>query len=117
MRENQAEQKGYKFTGAYGRDKDVIKERAKKEFKEKGYRVVVCDVPDSKLSRGGRGTGYSIYAEQKYFIDQEIESINKILSHVDSRKQLALDEYNRKISEIENERVKMEERLKEIASN
>ena len=116
MRENQAEQKGYRFTGDYGRDKDDMKERAK-GYKAKGYKVVVCDVPDSKLSIGGRGTGYSIYAEQKYFIDQEIESINKILSHVDSRKQLALDEYNRKISEIENERVKMEERLKEIASN
>jgi len=113
MREKQAEQKGYSFIGDYGRDKEKIKERAK-EYKAKGYKVVVCDVPDSPLSRGGRGTGYSIYAEQKYFVDQEIERLQKLLSHIDSRKQDALNEYNKKIAEIENEKEKMEERLKEL---
>ena len=113
MTENQAMQKGYNFTGNYERDKETIKEIAT-EYKKKGYKVVVCTVPDSKLSRGPKGTGYSIYAEPKYFTDREKERLQKLLSHIDSRKQSALEEYNRKITEIENEKEKMEERLKEL---
>ncbi|MFA7708473.1 MAG: hypothetical protein WCX73_05980 [Candidatus Pacearchaeota archaeon] len=113
MREKQAYEKGYNFTGAYERDKEVIKEELKK-YKEQGYKAVIVEEPDSPLSRGGRGIGYSIYAERKYFIDQEIEQINKRLSYIDTRKQTALEEYNKKIAEIESEKIKMEERLKEI---
>lgn len=113
MREKQAEQKGYMFTGSYERDKEIIKERAK-EYKQKGYKVIICDVPDSKYSRGPRSMGYSIYAEPKYFIDEEIKRINRSLSLVDSEKQEALDEYNKKIAKIDKEKEEMEKRLKEL---
>ena len=113
MKEKQAEQKGYSFTGSYERDKETIKEKAK-EYKKQGYKVVICDVPDSKLSRGGRGMGYSIYAEPKYFIDREIESIKTRLEQVDTIKQLALDDYNKKIAKIDNEKEIMEKRLEEL---
>ena len=113
MREKQAEQKGYRFTGSYERDKDTIKERAK-EYKKEGYKIIICEVLDSPLSRGPRGTGYSVYAEPKYFIDKEIQEINRKLSQIDNRKQDALDEYNKKLAEIDKEKEEMEERLKEL---
>ena len=115
MREKQAEEKGYRFTGSYGRDKDEIKERAK-EYKAKGYKVVVVDEPDSKLSRGGGGMGYSVFAERKYFIDQEVIKLEKILSSVELLKQNALDEYNQKLSAIDNQKLMTEERLKFLKS-
>ena len=113
MKENQAMEKGYRYTGSYERNKDTIKEQAK-EYKAKGYKVVICNVPDSKLSRGGGGMGYSIYAEPKYFIDKEVKELNERLNYIESRKQYELDKYNNAILEIENEKSRMETRLKEL---
>jgi DNA repair exonuclease SbcCD ATPase subunit len=113
MKEREAEQKGYRFTGSYERSKEEIKERAE-EYKKEGYKVIICTVPDSPLSRGGVGTGYSIYAEPKYFIDKEIKDINNRLSRIDKRKQDALEKYNKEIEDIENDKRRLEERLKEI---
>jgi len=113
MTEKQAREKGYSFTGNYERSKETIKEQAE-EYKKEGYKVVICTVPDSPLSRGGAGTGYSIYAEPKYFIDKEIKDINNRLSRIDKRKQDALEKYNKEIEDIENDRKRLEERLKEI---
>jgi len=115
MKEKQAEEKDYRFTGHYERNKDSIKENAK-EYKKKGYKVVICEVPDSKLSRGGGGMGYSIYAEQKYFIDEEVKKLNSDLAYTNFRKQIALDEYNRVILEIESDKSRIEERLKELTT-
>lgn len=116
MREKQAEEKGYRYTGSYERSKEKIKEELK-EYKEQGYKAVIVEVPDSKLSRGYGGMGYSIYAEQKYFIDREVKDINSRLSNIDSRKQNALDEYNKRIAEIENDKINLEARLKEYSQS
>jgi len=111
MKEKQALEKGYRFTGDYERNREEIKKQAT-EYKANGYKVVIVEEPDSKLSSGGCGIGYSIYAEQKYFIDQEIISLEKILSNVERLKQNALDEYNQKLSAIDNQKLITEERLK-----
>ena len=60
MNARQAEKEGYEFTGAYSRNKEEMKEGAKKERKE-GYKAIVVYVPSSKYSRGYRGGGYSVY--------------------------------------------------------
>jgi len=113
MNEKQAQQKGYRFTGDYERDKEELKERAQ-EYKKQGYKIIICTVPDSPLSRSGVGVGYSIYAESKYFIDEEIKKLTQRLDQIDNRKQTALDEYNKKVVEIEEEKTTIETRLKEI---
>jgi len=113
MNEKQAQQKGYRFTGDYERDKESLKERAN-EYKKQGYKVVICAVPDSPLSRGVVGVGYSIYAEEKYFIDKEVKELETRLNEIDDRKQLALNEYNNKISLIDKNKERMEERLKSL---
>jgi len=117
MREKQAEEKGYRYTGIYARNRDELKLRITEEFKSKGYKAVICEVPDSKLSRGGRGMGYSIYAELKYLIDEEIRKISRELGNINNRKQEALEEYNRKILEIDNRKTMLEERLNELGQS
>lgn len=116
MKEHQAEQKGYRFTGDYERSKETIKERCE-EYKKEGYKVIICEVPDSPLSKGGVGVGYSIHAEPKYFINREIKDINKRLSFINKRKEDALNEYNRKLAEINYDKEKMEDRLRELTDN
>ena len=113
MRERKAEEKGYRFTGIYDRNKEDLKTSIEEEFKSKGYKAVICEVPDNKLSRGG-GMGYSIYAEQKYFIDKEIKEISRELSNIDNQKKEALEEYNKKIIEIDSHKTLLEERLNEL---
>lgn len=115
MTEEQAKQKGYRYTGSYERSKEEIKAIAE-EYKKEGYKVVICTVPDSPLSRGCVGVGYSIYAEPKLFIDNEINMLNIGLSQIDDRKQLALKLYKKKISEIEADKEKMQLRLKELTT-
>ena len=58
--------------------------------------------------------GYSIYAEQKYFIEREVKELNEKLNRIDSRKQYVLDQYNKTILEIEIDKSRMESRLKEL---
>lgn len=105
MNARQAEEKGYSFTGIYGRDKDEVKARGE-VIKKAGNKTVLVTVPDSKYSRGGRGTGYSIYwieseknrsfrlrsakiQKMKFLIDQkhamqvELEKLNKMIAELD----------------------------------
>lgn len=114
MKESDARKMGYRFTGNYGRDREEVKKDLK-EYKSKGYKAVLCTVPDSPLSRGYRGTGYSIYAEPKYFIDKEIKDIKCRLGNIENRKQYETDKYNEKIAEIDNQKQMMETRLKELS--
>lgn len=60
MNERQAREKGYEFTGAYSRDKEEMKARAKRE-RDEGNKAVVVNVPPNRLSRGHRGMGYAVY--------------------------------------------------------
>lgn len=62
MNERAAREAGYEFTGIYVRsfEHEEAKSRAKK-LREEGNKAIVVKVPDSPLSRGGRGHGYSVY--------------------------------------------------------
>lgn len=108
MDERQAREKGYGYTGIYGRDKDVIKERAEQE-KAKGNKVIVVTVPDSKLSRGGGGDGYSVYvikseANKK---EEKIASLKQQLAHLNYEK----DQLGTKLNEVCDKIAKIEVEL------
>jgi len=60
MNERQAEQKGYRFHGAYSHHKEEMKQQAA-ELRTQGNKAVVVDTPPSKYSRGHSGMGYSVY--------------------------------------------------------
>ena len=115
MTEQIARQNGYSFTGHYKRSKDEVQPRLQ-ELKKKGYKAVICTVPDSPLSRGTIGRGYSIFAEERYFVDQQIEDTKKKLDAIDSRKQGALRRYNEEIAKIDNEQEELKELLNKLQS-
>jgi hypothetical protein len=74
MKETHAEQKGFQFTGIYGRNKEEIKLKLNKIIRD-GYQAMLCIVPDSLLSRGAVGVGFSIFAEPKYFDDLKAKNL------------------------------------------
>jgi len=113
MKIKEAEEKGYSFTGSYERSRERLTE-AIKEIKRKGYKCSIVTEPDSKLSRGSIGTGYSIYAEEKYFTDEEINDLNERLSNIEARKIKALKVYEEKVKEIDEEEEAMKSRLQEL---
>lgn len=78
MTEKNARDRGLEFTGVYGRDQDEVRNRAE-TMKRNGYKVMVVRVPDSPYSRGIIGVGYSVYAEKKYFNDQQAASDRKFI--------------------------------------
>jgi hypothetical protein len=70
MTEQQAQLKGLQFTGAYSStDKESIKEEAKL-IRDEGYRAVV--VTEISKGRNYNTTGYSVYAERKYFVERDL---------------------------------------------
>ena len=115
MTEKQAVDKGYRFTGIYERDKEEVKSR-KKELEFKNYRTVVVVVPDSKYSRGPKGTGYSLYAETKYFTDVRIKDLFKKLEGIQGRKEGAKIEYQDNLRKIDHDAVKYREELEKLMS-
>lgn len=67
MNEHQARQEGLEFTGIYNFNKEETKARIVRERKEKPKtRIVLVRVPHSKLSRGGPGCGWAVYACPKF---------------------------------------------------
>jgi len=113
MNERQARDKGYIFTGAYKRSREELAPRVA-ELKTAGYKAVIVTVPDSPLSRGGVGTGYSIYAEQRYFKDLEREEVLRRLRAIPARTRRAMEEYKKDITEIGEEEARLKARLKEL---
>lgn len=74
MTEQSARTQGLRFTGTYERSYDHLKVKHEAaRIRKLGFRAVVCRVPDDKLSRGPRGVGHSVYAEQAYFDRREYD--------------------------------------------
>jgi len=111
MNERKAEQAGYTFHGAYGRDKDEIKKRAA-DLRALGNKAVMVTERDDKLSRGWRGTGYSVYwiespenihkrqVERK---QQEIASQKKLIEECEGKIWAA----NLRVSDLEMELISL----------
>jgi hypothetical protein len=113
MNEQQARQSGYSFTGVYTRDRGEVGIRRDALTKE-GYKAVIVTVPDSPLSRGPKGTGWSVYAERKYFVDKEKTDLRQRLSMIEPRKERAQKKYEEELVLIENDRVNYQNRLDEL---
>lgn len=60
MTKQQAQEKGYTFSGYYDTDRAAIKDRAA-HLRAEGHSAVMVTVPPSRYSRGGGCEGYSIY--------------------------------------------------------
>ena len=97
--ERKMQELGWSFTGVYERDKDKVIERQKRP-EYKGYKTKVVRVPDSKLSRGPVGVGWSLYAEPRYFEDK--------------REKEAIARKEREIAAMKKERETIKARLAEI---
>lgn len=74
MNRLQAITKGYVYHGAYSRDPEEAKARAK-NLRSQGNKAIVVGERDSKYSRGSRGMGYAVY-----WIQSEV---NKLKSDIE----------------------------------
>ncbi len=78
MNEQQTRKQGLRFTGCYVRSYDHDKAKTEaKQIRDLGFRAVVVMKPDSKLSRGPRGVGYSVFADRAYFDHLEIKLLEQ----------------------------------------
>ena len=103
-RERQLMEDGYSFTGIYERNKGAAKNRALQKQRD-GYYAVVVTIPDSPLSRGTVGKGYSVYAKptakkeamleakKEAAITQRKADVKAIEFHLLSRTKESLIEY------------------------
>jgi hypothetical protein len=79
MNERQAQEQGLHFTGHYSSDKDEVKRCiAEDRVKYPKARIVLVNVPHSKLSRSGPGMGYSAYADDKYSAYRTLERLGNV---------------------------------------
>jgi predicted xylose isomerase-like sugar epimerase len=113
MKKLEAIKAGYQFTGMYKRDKEEVQAEVR-ELKKQGYKAVVVTEPDSPLSRGPKGTGYSVFAEQKYLRVKELQDNEKRMSYIGERKRMALDEYQRTLREIEDDEQQIREEIERL---
>jgi hypothetical protein len=113
MTEKQAMEKGFQFTGNYERWKEKLVDKLN-ELKKDGYKCTIVTVPDSQYSRGPRGCGYSIYAERKYYVDERRRELQDSLNRIESRKARAWEKYAQTLSEIENDKLELEEELEKL---
>jgi len=113
MNEQQARNKGYSFTGHYQRTKETIMNNLN-QLRDTGYKAVIVTEPDSKYSRGTRGKGYALYAEQKYFADQRRAELTTKLGSFSKRREHTLSEYNQHLKEINDEEKRTTDELKEL---
>lgn len=109
--EREARERGYVFTGIYGWDKEVIKDRQKAEFI--GYKTLLVNVPASPLSRGGM-TGYSVYVEPRYERDRRISKLRERIIQEDDRLAHAKAEYEALVASIKTETQSCRDQLKQL---
>lgn len=95
MTERQAREQGLGFTGVSTRDNEEAKRRAK-EIRDQGFRAVVTNNHPGYSSETLR-----VYAEQKYFIKRNIESMKQRLSMVDAQRKQMKDDYEKNLAAFE----------------
>ena len=97
MDEKQAIEKGLGFTGYYSHSKEDMKEEAL-NYRKRGYKAVVVNVPDARYSRGPRGMGYSVYIEKKYFKDERAKNMKREISRIPLKRKTAKEEYDKNLN-------------------
>jgi len=118
MKKEIAQEKGYIFTGAYSSFKDEILAK-KAELKKQGYKSVIVESRYSGYermagARKGAIAGYSLYAERKYSIDQEIKTREKEIERHEERVAQLKEQYEKDLKELIEEKNKNTERLEEL---
>lgn len=103
MNEKQAYKQGYQFTGIYESawKKDIVKQRAA-EIRKQGFKA--CMVTTDR--------GYSVYAEHKYFVAENLKYNKDVLSRIDLERERAKKEYEQALREIDEKEARL---LKSIA--
>jgi hypothetical protein len=105
MNKKAAEEQGLRFTGYWERSykRESVKVKAA-DLRAKGYRAVL--VEDQ--------SGFSIYADTKYFEDQEIEMLDVTIENADARRAKARENYEQVMTEINDQTFKAINRKDEI---
>lgn len=97
--ENWCRLHGLVYTGISSRIQTVCEVRCK-ELRDKGYMAYVARWKPDPLSRSG-GTGYSVYAEKRWKMDEEEKRITIGLAEIPARIQLAYRELEMELEKIE----------------
>ena len=110
----------YGFTGVYDRSKEVVQARAD-EFRSRGYKVRIVPQKASGYERRagirkGMVTGYSLYAESRYFRDREIEDVQVKLSYIPKEKEQETKRHLDTMFSIDSEERRLRNRLAELSS-
>ncbi len=114
MNEKQAREKDYTYTGCYSHDKEELKTKKKERFTDKGYRAVIVTVPHNPLSRSNYGTGYTIYVEERYRTDEEIERLSNEYDRIPERLLEAQETHDAQIAEINQRKEEIRTRLNKL---
>ena len=108
MKQSQARREGLRFTGHYENYSNFkMKKRAAEIRLRHKCRAVVVETGDH---------GYSVYADEKYFIQERIEDFKNKLKAIPQKKQSLQVKYNSELVQIEKNQKEMEEYIKEHSS-
>jgi len=109
MNEQKARQEGLSFTGCYERDKESVKEEAKK-IRKLGFKARVVTKYANPLSRGQNTgiTGWSVYADKKYFASKALEENKKRKEAIPSRLEKAKEDYKAAVQKIKEDEAALE---------
>lgn len=115
MKKSDAIEKGYSFTGSYGR-KEEMKTRQKEDKDYKGYKTVLVPEKSDGYSRSagdyrGRITGYSIYAERKYFIDNSIRDLESRISGFEEQTKNLIEKQKKEMEQLFESHIQTRESL------
>ena len=115
MNERQALSEGLSFTGCYKRsyEKELVKAEAKR-IRDLGFRAVVVEEVSSRYDRGGRRVGYSVYAEEKYFISKILKNLKSNIESFPARRQRAEEDFKKTMEGLEKEEKEFQEKIKEL---
>jgi len=112
MNEQKARAEGLSFTGCYKRDKEVVKEEAKR-IRKLGFKARIVTEYANPLSRGQNAgiTGWSVYACKRYFANQNLEENKRRKAAIPSRLEKAKADYEEAVRLILSAEAKIDEEI------
>lgn len=104
MNKKNAKEQDLRFTGIFSHDKEEVKDRIKKERKEKpGSRIMLVTEPPNRLSRGHHGNGYSAYADEVYFAHERLRTLRHYAERFTKTRKKIREECDAKIEQAEKQ--------------